>query len=132
MKSKAIKWLDGQVTDDMSKGDYDIVQYLKKLVRADKAEDVEKPFQVDWRPYFEKLWKLYPRKVAKQNAVKQFEKKVRGLSEEEVRAVSSVVYAKLKKRMAYWEENETEEKYIPHFASFLNAEIENSKHYKGR
>lgn len=132
MKSKAMKWLDGQVTDDMNKGDYDVVQYLKKLVRADKPEKAEKPDEFDWRPYFERLWKLYPRKVAKQNAIRQFEKKVRGLSEEEVKAVSSVVYAKLKKRMAYWEENETEEKYIPHFASFLNAEIANSKHYKGR
>lgn len=132
MKSKAIKWLDGQVTDDMSKGDYDIVQYLKGLVRADKADSDEKPVQADWRPYFDKLWKLYPRKVAKQNAVKQFEKKVRGLPEEEVKAVATAVYAKLKKRMAFWQENETDECYIPHFASFLNAEIANSKHYKGR
>lgn len=76
MKAKAIKWLDGQVTDDMSKGDYDIVQYLKKLVRADKAEDGEKPVQADWRPYFEKLWKLYPRKVAKQNATSVMERKM--------------------------------------------------------
>lgn len=130
MKSKAIKWLNAQITDEMSKGDYDIVQYLKGLVDAEKKA-VETP-KVDWQPYFDYLWKMYPRKVGKQNAVKQYEKKVRGLTEEETKAVSNAIYAKLKKRIAYWKETETEVCYIPHFASFLNAEIQNSKHYKGR
>ena len=31
MKNKAIKWLTAQITDEMCKGDYDIVQYLKGL-----------------------------------------------------------------------------------------------------
>lgn len=132
MKNKAIKWLNAQITDEMSKGDYDIVQYLKGLVRADKGDKTETADKVDWQPYFDYLWKIYPRKVGKQNAIKQYEKKVRGLTEEETKAVSNAIYAKLKKRIAYWQETETEICYIPHFASFLNAEIQNSKHYKGR
>ena len=75
---------------------------------------------------------MYPRKVGKQNAIKQYEKKVRGLTDEETKVVSNLIYAKMKKRIAYWNEQETEICYIPHFASFLNAEIPNSKHYKGR
>ena len=131
MKNKAIKWLTAQITDEMSKGDYDIVQYLKGLVRADKGDKTETE-KVDWQPYFDYLWKIYPRKVGKQNAIKQYEKKVRGLTEEETKFVSQGIYSKIRQRIKYWEENETEMCYIPHFASFLNAEIQNSKHYKGR
>ena len=123
MKTKAIKWLTAQITDEMSKGDYDIVQYLKGLVRADKGEKAETADQ-EWRPMFEKLWAIYPRKVAKAQAVKTFAKKVKGKNAEEINAVCKKIYGKIMKRRQWWEENETELCYIPHFSTFMGQELE--------
>lgn len=131
MTNKAMKFLNGLINDETTKSELDIINYLKRLVKAEYEPKKYIP-EVDYTPYFEFLWKLYPRKVAKQNAIKQFEKKVRGLNEEEIRAVSNAIYLKMKKRIAYWEEKETEIEYIPHFATFLNSEVPNSKYYKGR
>lgn len=123
MKSKAIKWLNAQITDEMSKGDYDIVQYLKGLVNAEKKAKTETA-EVDWRPMFEKLWSIYPRKVAKAQAVKTFAKKVKGKSTDELKDFCNKVWRKIKVRTAFWEEHETEKEFIPHFSSFLNNEFE--------
>ncbi len=131
MKAKAIKFLNGLITEETTKGELDIINYLKRLVKAD-IEPKKTTSVFNYKPMFEYLWKMYPRKVGKQNAIKQFEKKIRGLSEEEVKTISNKIYLILKKRIAFWQENETEFVYIPHFASFLNSEIENSKYYKGR
>ena len=107
MKNKAIKWLTAQITDEMSKGDYDIVQYLKGLVRADKGVSAKDESEVEWRPMFEKLWAIYPRKVAKAQAVKTFAKKVKGKSTDELKDFCNKVWRKIKVRTAFWEEHET-------------------------
>ena len=123
MKTKAIKWLNAQITDEMSKGDYDIVQYLKKLVQDDKVDKTETAEQ-EWRPMFEKLWSIYPRKVAKAQAVKTFEKKIKGKTADEVKDFCNKLWRKIKVRTAYWEEHETEKQYIPHLSSLINQEFE--------
>lgn len=124
MKTKAIKWLTAQITDEMSKGDYEIVQYLKGLVRADKGISAKDEREVEWRPMFEKLWAIYPRKVAKAQAVKTFAKKVKGKSTDELKDFCNKVWRKIKLRTAFWEEHETDKAYICHFSSFLNNEFE--------
>lgn len=124
MKSKAIKWLNAQITDEMSKGDYDIVQYLKGLVNAEKKAKAETADEREWRPMFEKLWSIYPRKVAKAQAVKTFAKKVKGKSTDELKDFCNKVWRKIKLRTAFWEEHETDKAYICHFSSFLNNEFE--------
>ena len=124
MKTKAIKWLNAQITDEMSKGDYDIVQYLKGLVNAEKKAKTGTDDESEWRPMFEKLWSIYPRKVAKAQAVKTFAKKVKGKSTDELKDFCNKVWRKIKVRTAFWEEHETEKEFIPHFSSFLNNEFE--------
>jgi hypothetical protein len=124
MKSKAIKWLNAQITDEMSKGDYDIMQYLKGLVNAEKNAKAETADESKWRPMFEKLWSIYPRKVAKAQAVKTFAKKVKGKSTDELKDFCNKVWRRIKVRTAFWEEHETEKEYIPHFSSFMNNEFE--------
>lgn len=124
MKTKAIKWLNAQITDEMSKGDYDIVQYLKGLVRADKVGAAKDESESEWRPMFEKLWSIYPRKVAKAQAVKTFAKKVKGKTNDEIKDFCNKVWRKIKVRAAFWEEHETDKAYICHFSSFLNNEFE--------
>lgn len=123
MKSKAIKWLNAQVTDEMSKGDYEIVKYLKGLVNAEKKA-VETADESEWRPMFEKLWSIYPRKVAKAQAVKTFAKKVKGKSTDELKDFCNKVWRRIKVRTAFWEEHETEKEYIPHLSTLLNQEFE--------
>ena len=124
MKTKAIKWLNAQITDEMSKGEYDIVQYLKGLVNAEKKPNTEASEESKWRPMFEKLWSIYPRKVAKAQAVKTFAKKVKGKSTDEIKDFCNKVWRKIKVRNAYWEEHETEKQYICHFSTFINQEFE--------
>ena len=131
MKRKVMQWLDNKITDDITKAELDIIEFCKKCVRTFKTEEkVEN--KVDWLPMFETLWKMYPRKVGKQNAVKQFEHKVRGLSEEECREKCNLIYLAEVKYIKQLQDNDTPLEFTKHFASFLNAEVPNSKYYKGR
>lgn len=130
MKTKAIKWLNSKITDDTTKGELDVIDFLKKLVRDYKAPEKKQEF--DWSPMFETLWKLYPRRVGKQNAIKQFEHKIRGLTEQECREKCNLIYRAEMRYIQQLQQNETPMGYIKHFASWLNAEVPNSKYYKGR
>ena len=131
MKSATIKYLQLLITDDTCKREIDLLQFAIRCVREHKVEEkVEN--KVDWLPMFETLWKMYPRKVGKQNAVKQFEHKVRGLSEEECREKCNLIYLAEVKYIKQLQDNDTPLEFTKHFASFLNAEVPNSKYYKGR
>lgn len=131
MKSATIKHLQSLITDETPKKTCDLLQFAIRCVREHKMEEkVEN--KVDWLPMFETLWKMYPRKVGKQNAVKQFEHKVRGLNEEECREKCNLIYLAEVKYIKQLQDNGTPLEFTKHFASFLNAEVPNSKYYKGR
>ena len=132
MKSKAIKWLNEQITDETTKAELDIIEFIKLCVREMKVKVAEEKPKVDWLPMFETLWKLYPKKSDKLNAKKMFERKIRGLTEEECREKCNLIY---KAQMRYQNQliqNETPLEYTKLYASWLNCEVPNSKHYKGR
>lgn len=130
MKSKALKWLNEQVNDNTTKAELDIIEFIKSCIN-EKKEKESLP-KVDFQPYFEKLWQLYPRKIGKQNAIKQFEHKVRGLTEQECREKCNLIYRAEMQYIQQLQANETPLEYTKHFATFLNSEVPNSKHYKGR
>lgn len=130
MKSKAMKWLSAQVQPTTTKSELDVIDFLKKLVRDFKVPEKKQEF--DWSPMFETLWKLYPRKVNKVLAKKTFEHKVRGLTEQECKDKCNLIYKAEMRYLNQIKENNTEINYIKHFSSWLNAEVPNSKHYKGR
>ena len=131
MKSQTIKFLQSLLTADRPKGECDLLQFAIRCVREHKVEEkVEN--KVDWLPMFETLWKMYPKKSDKQNAKKMFERKVRGLTEEECREKCNLIY---KAQMRYQNQliqNQTPLEYTKLYASWLNCEVPNSKHYKGR
>ena len=130
MKSKATKFLNSLIKDDTTKAELDVIDFLKKLVREYQAPEKKQEF--DWSPMFETLWKLYPKKSDKLNAKKMFERKIRGLTEEECREKCNLIY---KAQMRYQKQlilNETPLEYTKLYASWLNCEVPNSKHYKGR
>ena len=130
MKAQAIKYLNGLVTDETTKKEIDLIDFIKKCVR-EYAEEEKKPV-VEWENYFEKLWKLYARKTEKQLAKKTFEHKIRGLNDEDCRKKCNNIYILQMKYMKECEENGTEMQYIKHYSSWLNASVPNSPHYKGR
>ena len=129
MKTNAIKFLNALITEDTTKKDIDLIDFIKKCVREYKTED--KAPEVDWLKYFQKLWSLYPRKVNKELAKRTFEHKIRGLNEEDCKQKCNNIY-KLQMYQVKWEENGTDTQYQAHYSSWLNANIPNSPHYKGR
>ena len=131
MKSATIKLLQSLITDDTPKKDLDLLQFAIKCVREHKVEEKPKT-EVDWLPYFETLWKLYPRRINKELAKRSFEHKIRGLNEQECKDKCNLIYKAQKQAMNRWDEQGTEMQYIPHYSSWLNSSVPNSKHYKGK
>lgn len=105
---------------------YNGIKYKKVPTKGVKKDEF------DWTPMFETLWKLYPRKIERQNAIKMFERKVRGLTEEECREKCNYIYKLQMRYVKQLEENETPLQYVKHYSSWLNAEIPNSKYFKGK
>lgn len=131
MKAKAIKWLSAQIKDDMTVEEYNLIKFIKKCV-SEYRDESKVESKVDWLPMFETLWKLYPKKSDKQNAKKMFERKVRGLTEEECREKCNLIYKAQMKYQNQLTQNNTSLEYTKLYASWLNCEVPNSKHYKGR
>lgn len=71
--------------------------------------------------YFTAIWRIYPRKVGKAQAEKAFEKLV---SEQKLGLLNQYCEYIIKRVSAYIEmcqDNNTEEQYILHFATFCNS-----------
>lgn len=131
MKSATIKLLQSLITDETTKKDLDLLQFAIKCVREHKVEEKPKN-EVDWLPYFETLWKLYPRRINKELAKRSFEHKIRGLNEQECKDKCNLIYKAQRRYQSQIEQNGTPQEFVKHYASWLNAEVPNSKHYKGR
>lgn len=130
MKKQAIKYLESLVNDDTPKKELDLLRFIKKCVN--NYESGENVAKVDWESMFETLWKMYPRRINKELAKRSFEHKIRGLSEQECKDKCNLIYKAQKIATTKWEEQGTEIQYIPHYSSWLNNSVPNSKHYKGR
>lgn len=130
MRTKAIKYLNSLITENTTKKEIDLIEFIKKCVRETK--EPEKSPKVDWETMFETLWKLYPKKINKVLAKRTFEHKVRGLTEQECKDKCNQIYKVQLLRQKQWETEGRELQYICHYSTFLNNEIPNSKHYKGK
>lgn len=132
MKTKAIKWLNEQITDSTTVEQLNLIKFIKRCVNSFVEEEKEPKEKVDINKYFEVLWKAYPRKINKQLAKRTMEHKLRGLTEEECRDKCYAIWKLEKQYINKLTANGTEENYILHFSSFLNNNVPNSKYYKGR
>lgn len=130
MKRQALLLLNSLITDDTTKKELDMIAFIKKCVNEFKTEE-NKPI-VDWQKYFEKLWKLWPRKVNKELAKRTFEHKIRGLNEQECKDKCNSIYKAQMIQQQRWQQNKTEMCYISHYSSWLNNAVPNSPHYKGK
>lgn len=98
-----------------------------------KEENIkEKATGEDINRWFENIWQIYPKDVDKIQARKTFEHKLRGLPKEEAHKKAIGIYRLLKRHIALWERQGTELQYIKGCSSWLNANIEDSPHFKRR
>ena len=73
---------------------------------------------------FDKLWKIYPRKINKVQAQKTFTKKIGKLKGEKALEKGRYIYKFLANSIALWKNENRKIEMIPHFSSWLNANIE--------
>lgn len=77
---------------------------------------------------FNKIWDVYPRKVNKEDAKKTWIKKLKKLrTEEEILENAKKIGVLLTKCKKSWEDEGRTKNYIPHFSSWLNANIPDLK-----
>lgn len=131
MKSKSLKYVESLITNKTTKEELDLIDFIKKCIRNYKEKEIIEN-KVNLEHYFDSLWGLYPRKVNKELAKKTFEHKMRGLTEEETRDKANKVYILQSQYVNKCKELGTEIQFISHYSSWLNANIPNSKFYRGK
>lgn len=84
--------------------------------------------------YFDTVYAIYPRKVSKVKAKEAWEHKFRGIEIDTAKDKATAIWRMLKKQILVWEqENDGEGRnaeHIPYFATWLNANVEDSPHFK--
>jgi len=73
---------------------------------------------------FNNLWKIYPRKINKVQAQKTFTKKIGKLKGEKALEKGRYIYKFLMNSISLWKKENRKLEMIPHFSSWLNANIE--------
>lgn len=73
---------------------------------------------------FNNLWKIYPRKINKVQAQKTFTKKIGKLKGEKALDKGRYIYKFLMNSISLWKKENRKLEMIPHFSSWLNANIE--------
>ena len=73
---------------------------------------------------FNNLWKIYPRKINKVQAQKTFAKKIGKLKGEKHWIKVDIFISFLMNSISLWKKENRKLEMIPHFSSWLNANIE--------
>lgn len=115
----ASKWLNDHITGEISKNEYDIIHYLKSLVREEKRKGKQAEVS-NYKGAFEKIWAIYPRKVAKAAAFKTFAKAIKGIKPENMDRFCSAMYNSIIRRIKWWDDHDTEIQYIPYLSTYIN------------
>lgn len=122
MKTQAIKYLNSLITDETKKSEIDLIEFCKKCVREFK-EEKEPQQKIDLSPYFETLWKHYPRKTNKQTARRTFAKLFKGLNEQQVKDKANKIWTLQKRYAQECLDQNREMQYICHYSTWLNANV---------
>ena len=90
-------------------------------VKVEKGEELQEYILT----IFEEVWKIYPRKVNKIRAKRTFLKLLKGVkTREDAKRKGGKIYGAVEKQKRIWDRENTEETFIPHFSSWLNANFE--------
>ncbi|NCD06402.1 MAG: hypothetical protein EOL97_09800 [Spirochaetia bacterium] len=130
-KAKAIEYLKNLVVDSTTTAEMALISFIRRCVEQFTEKDKIVQPRVDLSRYFEPTWKIYKRKINKTLAIRTYEHKMRGLTEEQVKEKATMIYKAVLKYNEQIEDNETELNFVAHFSSFLNNNVPNSPHYKG-
>lgn len=133
MKKRAIEWLSAHITDETTKAELDLIDFMKQCVKnAKERESVPKnESAIDISKYFDVLWAIYPKKTSKEQARKTFEHKLRGLTKEQCDVKCNAIYKAEKQYIEYLQANDTPMQYVKMFSSWLNSEVPDSAKFKG-
>lgn len=91
------------------------------IITDDKIED-----------WFNKVYSIYPRKVSKVQGKITFEHKFRGLEFTEAQDIVKGIYEMLKMQIEVWQKEDRKIEFIPHFSTWINDNVEDSKFYRRR
>ena len=125
MKKEAISFLDGLITGDTPKKELDLIEFIKKCVKAFTEEPKAKNGNYGFiNELYEKFYKTYCRRGSKEQGRKTFYKKLAKLkTEEEILEKARKIAKKYKISKAMWEDEGRQKQYIPLISSWLNATI---------
>lgn len=122
MKSKAIKWLNSQITDNTTKAELDLINFIKRCINSFAIEPKNQENENYIKELFEKFYKLYCRKGARQQAFKTFRKKLAKLKTKE-----EILEKARKIAMLYQRQKEELEgrdvSFRPLLSSWLNSNV---------
>jgi hypothetical protein len=94
----------------------------KELLISSNINNIKEDNNIDLM--FNNLWKIYPRKINKVQALKTFTKKIGKLKGEKALDKGRYIYKFLVNSISLWKKENRKLEMIPHFSSWLNANIE--------
>lgn len=109
----------------------------KESLAVDNVDECVKLVTLDdIATWFDKVYAIYPRKVNKIQAKQTFQHKLLNLDQDEAHTKAIKIYQMLVKQKAEWQkENDGQGRkieHIPHFSTWLNANVDDSENYKKR
>lgn len=106
----------------------------RKKIKKEKSAESTNATDTDIQTWFNKVYDIYPRKVNKVQAKTTFEKKIKGLTKDEAHKKAVLIYRLIQTQILAWgKENDgkgRKSEHIPHFSTWLNANVEDSKNKK--
>lgn len=124
MKNKALRLLDSLVNDETPKGELDIIQYLKRIVRADNGVKKTNENEPYIKELFEKFYGVYIRKGGKEQAYKTWKKKLIKLkTQDEILARARKIAKLYQSHALEWQESGRDKRYMPMCSSWLSSNI---------
>lgn len=125
MKTQAIKYLNGLVGNETTKGEIDLIDFIKKCVNSycEKPKpDSSNDEYID--ELYKKFYDIYRRKGSREQGRKTFHKKLCKIKDREQILEKARKIAKLYSQYdKMWEAEGTEKRFIPLISSWLNSNV---------
>ena len=128
MKTQALSYLENLITDETSKKELDLIEFIKKCVKEYKERETQKCITEDYSEYieelFDKFYNIYRRKGSKIQGLKTFKKKLIKLkSQEEILEKARKIVKIYMAHAKQWDVERKDNQFIPFISTWLNANI---------
>lgn len=123
MKTQAIEFINELITDNTTKKELELLDFIKKCIREYRVE-CKKTFEPYINELYQKFYAIYVKKGSKEQGRKTFLKKLIKLkTEEQILDKARLIVKIYHRQLQIWENEEREKKYIPFISSWLNANV---------